>query len=159
GWPENGMRVSIGLMAIGLAAAVALAHAQASDTRLTIADVARISGDSGVAQVARGSMTGAGGELNFVGSDKKLLLMVNFGQASLYDRARQNPMLMHALVPGLGDEAFDAPAGELQYVLYVKKGTKAISVTTFFVTGARPMKGRLSAEQLKAVARTILPRL
>src|SRR5262245_66614807 len=120
------MRLTLGMLVVAVGLAV-LARAQTPDARLTVADVAQISGDKGVAQVARQSMTGAGGDLNFVGSDKKLLLMVNFGAAALYDRARQNPALMHALVPGLGDEAFDAPAGELQYVLYVKKGTKAIS--------------------------------
>lgn len=104
-------------------------------------------------------MTGAGGDLNFVGPDKKLLLMVNFGGSALYDRAKKQPSLMHAIVPGVGDEAFDAPPGSLQYVLYVKKGANAISITAFFVSGSRPLTPALTLEQLKAIAQIVLPRL
>jgi hypothetical protein len=57
----------------------ALVAAQVSDQRLTTADVEKVSGMSGVKTVPRGSRPGAGGDLNFVGADGKLLLMVNFG--------------------------------------------------------------------------------
>jgi len=134
------------------------AQAPAPDPRLTIADVEKASGSSGVKQVARGSMTGAGGDLNFAGPDGKLLLMVNFATATLYDSAKKNQTVFHALVPDLGDEAFDAPPGAMQYVLYVKKGTKAMSVTSFIST-TRPYAPKLTLDQLKALARVVLPRI
>jgi|KBSMisStaDraftv2_1062788.scaffolds.fasta_scaffold43492_2 hypothetical protein len=143
------------LAGVGL---VVRAQAPAPDPRLTIADVEKVSGVSGVKQVAQGSMTGAGGALNFTGPDGKLILMVNFATASLYDGARKNQIVFHAVVPDVGDEAFDAPPGTMQYVLYVKKGAKAVSLTSFLST-TRPYAPKLTMDQLKALARVVLPRL
>ena len=154
------MRLTIGWVAIVLGIGAAVVRGQAPDSRLTIADVEKISGLKGVTQVAKASTPGAGGNLNFVGPDGKLLLMVNFGSAALYDGAKKAPMTLHALVPRLGDEAFDGPAiGAVQYTLYVKKGTKAFSLASFFVPGSRPLQPRLNMDQLKAVAKTVLSRL
>ena len=153
------MRLTMGCVAVVLAIGAAPARAQVPDGRLTIADVERISGLRGVTQVAKASTTGAGGNLNFVGPDGKLLLMVNFGSAAFYDGAKKAPMTFHALVPGLGDEAFDGPTGTLQYTLYAKKGAKAFSLGTFFVPRSRPMQPRLTMDQLKAAAKIILSRL
>jgi hypothetical protein len=150
-------RVAIACVLIS-ATLVARAQTPAPDPRLTIADVEKASGQSGVKQVARGSMTGAGGDLNFVGSDGKLLLMANFAAASFYDTVKKNQTVFHAVVPELGDDAFDAPPGSMQYVLYVKKGTKAVSLTSFLST-TRPYAPRLTIDQLKALARVVLPRL
>jgi hypothetical protein len=144
--------------ALVTATLVARAQSPAPDPRLTIADVEKGSGQSGVKQVARGSMTGAGGDLNFVGADGKLLLMANFAAASFYDSVKRNQTVFHALVPDVGDEAFDAPPGGMQYVLYVKKGAKAVSLTSFLST-SRPYAPKLTLDQLKALARLVLPRL
>lgn len=150
------------LRAVAIACAFAgvglVARAQAPDPRLTIADVEKATGLSGVKQVAQGSMTGAGGDLNFVGPDGKLILMVKFATASLYDATKKNQTVFHAVVPDLGDEAFDAPPGAMQYVLYIKKGTKAVSVTSFIST-SRPYAPKLTIDQLKAIARVVLSRL
>lgn len=137
---------------------VARAQAPAPDPRLTVADVEKGSGLSGVKQVAPGSMTGAGGDLNFVGPDGQLILMVKFATASLYDATKKNQTVFHAVVPDIGDEAFDAPPGAMQYVLYVKKGTKAVSVTSFIST-SRPYAPKLTLDQLKAIARVVLTRV
>ncbi len=153
------MRLAIGCVAIVLGVGVALARAQAPDSRLTIADVEKISGLKGVTQAAKASKPGAGGNLNFLAPDGQLLLMVNFDSARFYDGAKKVPITMHALVPGLGDEAFDGPTGSLQYALYVKKGAKAFSLATFFVPHSRPMQPRLTMDQLKAAATIILSRL
>ena len=83
------------LAGVGL---VVRAQAPAPDPRLTIADVEKVSGVSGVKQVAQGSMTGAGGALNFTGPDGKLILMVNFASAPLYDGARKSQIVFHAVV-------------------------------------------------------------
>src|SRR5262249_32121321 len=101
------------------------ARAQTPDPRLTTADVEKISGIKGIHQVAPGSVAGAGPGLNFAGPDKKMVLMVNFGPAALYQSAKTktipgtNVPLFRDDVRGIGDEAFDSPPGPLQYVLYV----------------------------------------
>ena len=64
-------------------------------------------------------------------------------------------VLFHKDVPGVGDEAFDAPPGKEQYVLYVRKGDHAISLTTYFRTDMKPM---LTMTQLAAIAKLVLSR-
>jgi hypothetical protein len=63
--------------------------------------------------------------------------------------------LFHAAVAGLGDEAFDSPPGPTQYILYVRKGNQAISVTTYIQAG----KPVLTMAQLKAVAAIAVSRI
>lgn len=141
----------------------ALLVAQAADPRVTVADVEKATGLKNVQLVAAGSIAGAGAGLNFANADKKMILMVNFGPAALYVRAKEQkeyhgmPMpLFHANVPGIGDEAFDSPPGPFQYVLYVRKGTNAASFTAY-VTGAN--KATLTMEQVKAIARVAASRM
>jgi hypothetical protein len=138
------------------------AYAQTADSRLTAADVEKVSGIKGIQQVAPGSVTGAGPGLNFTGPDKKMVLMVNFGPAALYQSAKTktvpltNLPLLHAEVHGIGDEAFDSPPGPLQYVLYVRKGANAISLTAYIVGKD---KATLTIDQLKQIAMIIVSRM
>ena len=149
-----------------LAAAAAIASAQAADSRLTPAEVEAIA-KVAVHQVGPAALPGAGPGLNFVTLDNQLLLMVNFGTDALYARAKAQkekavggmtvPMvLFHGALPGIGDEAFDSPPGPVQYVIYLRKGTKAASVTTYLEKGTKP---RLTMDQLKAIAKLIAARL
>ena len=143
-----------------------------ADRRLTIADVEKVSGLKGIQLVPRMSQAGAGGDLNFADADKHLVLMVNFGTADLYRHAREQkelkvgdkmiPMaLYHADVKGLGDEAFDSPPGSLQYVLYVRKGNQAVSITTYFRSGgsSRSPGSVLTMDQLKQLAAIVVSHL
>jgi hypothetical protein len=151
------------LVLLTVAAAASIVLAQTADPRLTVADVEKVTGLKGVQIVAPGSVPGAGAGLNFATADKKMVLMVNFGPAALYGRAKAQkeyhgmPMpLFHADVPGIGDEAFDSPPGPLQYVLYVRKGTNAASFTAYFVP---PNKATLTMDQLKQVAKITVSRM
>jgi hypothetical protein len=136
--------------------------AQTADSRLTVADVEKVSGIKGIQQVAPGSVIGAGPGLNFAGPDKKMVLMVNFGTAALYQSAKTkivpltNLPILHAEVRGIGDEAFDSPPGPLQYVVYVRKGTNAISLTAYIVGKD---KATLTIDQLKQLAMIIVSRM
>jgi hypothetical protein len=138
------------------------ALAQTPDSRLTLADVEKVSGIKGIQQVGPGSVVGAGPGLNFTGPDKKMVLMVNFGPAALYQRAKTqtlpvtNQPIFHADVRGIGDEAFDSPPGPLQYVLYVRKGANAISLTAYYVGKD---KATLTIDQLKQLAMIIVSRM
>lgn len=140
--------------------------AQSADPRITIADVEKVTGLAGLTIVAPRSVPGAGPGVNFAGSDRKMILMVNFGTADLYRRARAQtemkvgntsvPMkLFHADVPGIGDEAFDSPPGPVQYVLYLRKGEKAASLTTY-LRGGKPV---LTTDQLRQLGALVAPRL
>ena len=148
---------------VAAAASLSLGLAPAADPRLTVSDVEKVTGLKGIQLVAPRSVTGAGAGLNFATADKKMLLMVNFGPAALYARAKTQkeyhgvPMpLFHADVPGIGDEAFDSPPGPLQYVLYVRKGSNAASFTAYFVP---PNKATLTIEQLKQIGKIAASRM
>jgi hypothetical protein len=156
------VRFACAFLLVALTAAVS---AQTSDPRLTPTDVEKLTGIA-VHVVAPGSQPGAGPGLDFADANNKMVLMVNFGSDTLYRRAREQkemevagkkmPMILyHASVPGVGDEAFDSPPGDLQYVIYLRKGTKGASVSTYLSGG----KTRLSMAQLKAVAKTVADRL
>jgi hypothetical protein len=134
-----------------------------ADPRLTVADVEKVTGLNGIQLVAPGSVAGAGAGLNFATADKHMVLMVNFGPAALYRRAKEQktvggmPMpLFHADVAGIGDEAFDSPPGPMQYVLYVRKGTNAASFTAYYVSAN---KATLTMDQLKQLARIAVARM
>jgi hypothetical protein len=151
-------RVLVTAALLVVAATIAFAtQAPAPDSRLTVAEVEKVAGVTGVKMVSRNAMTGAGGDLNFAGADGKMLLMVRFATASLYDSVKKGSTF-NALVPGLGDEAFNAPPGTTPYALYVKKGAKAMSLTSFIST-TKPYAPRLTMDQLKALAAIVLPRL
>jgi hypothetical protein len=145
---------------------IVTAPPQAPDPRLSAADVQAVAKVS-VHQVAPGVIAGAGPDLNFATADNRMLLMVNFGTAALYDRAKAQkemkvgnmtvPMpLFHAALAGIGDEAFDSPPGAVQYVIYLKKGAKAASITTYMERGTSP---RLTLDQLKTIATLVASRL
>lgn len=156
---QSGARLAL----LAVAAAASIALAQTSDPRLTVADVEKVTGLKGLQSVAPGSVPGAGAGLNFATADKKMILMVNFGTAALYSRAKAQkeyhgmPMpLFHADVPGIGDEAFDSPPGPLQYVLYVRKAANAASFTAYFVSAN---KATLTMDQLKQIAKVAVSRM
>ena len=160
---------AIVFVAVTAAIAATKLAAQASDPRLTVADVEKVTGMKGLQVVAPGSVAGAGPGLNFAGPNRKMVLMVNFGTADLYRRAKEQkdmkvgsmtiPMpLFHAAVPGIGDEAFDSPPGPVQYVLYLRKGQKAASLTTY-VLDAKATKTVLTIEQLKQIGAVVASRL
>jgi len=147
----------------GLAAYSADLFAQAADRRLTVADVEKVTGLKGIQLVAPGSVTGAGAGLNFATPDKRMLLMVNFGPAALYRRAKEQKTyagvampLFHASVPGIGDEAFDSPPGPLQFVLYMLKGANAASFTAYYISAN---KATLTMDQLKQLAKIAAARM
>lgn len=169
------MRVKASTSVAALAAAFAIAIGAASvaraadDPRLTVKDVEKATGATGVKTVPRQSQPGAAGDLNFARGDGKLILMVNFSNAALYKKAREQkelelngqkyPMELFAhAVPGLGDEAFASPPGKVQYVIYARKGNNAVSVSTYFSGVGEAGKPILTEAQLKQIVEIIFSR-
>lgn len=124
---------------------------------LTVADVESASGLKGLKLVPRGSTSGAGGDLNFAKADGSLLLMVQFGNADLFKQWKAQPGFYSNSVNGVGDEAFNGPKGMAPYVLFLRKGSHSIGLSSFLDTDT--MKPMLSQDQLRALAKVILPRL
>jgi hypothetical protein len=95
-------RVSAALL---LALSATTLFAQSSDPRLTVADVERVSGLKGIQLVSAGSVTGAGAGLNFASADKHMVLMVNFGPAALYRRAKEQKTIGGLPMPSFAKAA------------------------------------------------------
>jgi hypothetical protein len=139
---------------------------------LSAAEVERVTGLTGIRQVARGfaltPRVQTQGDLNFVRSDT-LVVFINIGTAeALYRPAHDGfkdpttgkmTTLVHTPVPGIGDEAFDAPTGAEQLLLYVRKGSQAVVVASA-VGGAYPRSRQMvSQPQLRELAKIILSRM
>ncbi len=53
-------------------------------------------------------------------------------------------------VTGVGDEAFASPPGNVQYVIYARKGKNAISVSSFYSSAGEAIRPLLNEVQLKS---------
>jgi hypothetical protein len=62
-----------------------------------------------------------------------------------------------ANVANIGDEAFDSPPGPLQYVLYLRKGEKGASLTTYVACGGKATV--LTMDQLRQLGAVVASRL
>ncbi len=124
---------------------------------LTVADVESATGIKGLKRVPSGSVDGAAGDLNFAQSDGSLLLMVSFGDASLFKAWKTQEGNFNSAVKDVGDEAFNAPKVNAPYVLCVRKGNRAFGLSSFL--NPDTAKPWLSQDQLRSLAKIILSRL
>jgi hypothetical protein len=147
--PTMTRRLSLTLPLVALMAATA--HAA---NELTVADVEAVSGLTGVALIAKNAIPGAGGDLNFVRADRKLLLLVNIAEASHYATAKQQFDKV-TIVPGIGDEAFTPDT--FTWVLYGRKGGRFFGLGS----GLDPATGNpiLNAAQLQRLGKLIVGRI
>src|SRR3569833_218936 len=84
---------------------------------LTAADIEKITGQSGVKKVAKGSSPAANVDLNFSRADGRFLIGANLNDAKYYDDAKKAVGKVD-LVTGVGDEAF-MPS---PWSVYVRRG-------------------------------------
>lgn len=124
---------------------------------LTVADVESATSITGLKLVPAGSVEYAAGDLNFAQSDGSMVLMVSFGDAGLFKTWKAQEGNFNVAVKDIGDEAFNGPKVKAPYVLFVRKGNHAFSLSSFLDTGTG--KPLLSQDQLRSLAKTILSRL
>jgi hypothetical protein len=132
---------------------------------LTPADIEKVTGLQGVHLVPATTKGAVPGRDNYADGTGAIVLWFHEFDASAFARAKAQPAktmtgieiepkLFHAAVTGLGDEAFDSPAGATQHALYVRKGQAAFGLIANSLN-PRP----LTLEQLKALARIVLSRM
>src|SRR5208282_796833 len=106
---------------------------------ITVADVEKVSGLTGIKQVLQGD------NVNFTTQDNKMVLRVqvhsHFGDR-LYKETKATSLNVHASVSGIGDDAFDGPSDAINmgmsspdgkkqpYLLWFLKGSTSVSLTT-----------------------------
>jgi hypothetical protein len=137
----------------------------AAPASLSPADIEKATGLQGVHLVPATAKGAVPGRDNYADSTGAIVLWFHEFNAQAFQRAKAQPAktmsgmeiepkLFHAAVAGLGDEAFDSPAGATQHALYVRKGQAAFGLI------ANPLSRRpVTMEQVKALARIVLSRM
>ncbi len=124
---------------------------------LTIADVEKVSGKTGLKLVPRDPTKGAGGDLNFATADDKMLAMLVVADMSIFTQWKGHTTYNAGAIPGVGDEAYKGPGGPTQYLVFFRKGEKVASVSSFMdMATAKPY---LSMDQLTVLAKLVASRL
>jgi hypothetical protein len=155
--------VIIGLISAMICSLPAFSGAQSSpyDKYLTISDIQDAGKLTGVKIVPYDPSKGAGGNLNFALQDGTLVLMATFQtlQPKDYEKVKaQMKSSIKGLVPGIGDDAFIGPPNDPQYFIEFKKGTRVVSLSTFF-NMAKLGQTFLNIDQLCALAKVVAGRL
>ena len=128
------------------------------DKYLTVADIEKATGMTGIKQVPREPRKGAGGHLNFADAKGEMILLASFLTAADFNLYKNNKEMVKSTVQDLGDEAMIGPAIDLPYMLLVRKGDKCLALSTF----ADPQKtgaNRLTLDQLKAIGTLVIGRM
>jgi len=123
---------------------------------LTIADIEKVSGVSGIKLVDKGSLPGAGGSLNFALNDKMYAMFV-IADMNVYDQWKNGEKYIHEKLSGIGDEAYSAPEGPVQFIVFFRDGSNVASVSSFvnFDTG----DPYLNMKQLSELAKIAVGRM
>ncbi len=144
-------------LCLGLCLAASAFSQGPNEKLLTAADVEKVTGMKGISLVPRGSVAGAGGDLNFTDSSGELILMVQFTDARNY--AGFKSKYAKGAAASVGDEAILAAVmpGLAENLLAFRKGNRCIVLTAFadFVK----QKVYLTADQLTVLGRLVASRL
>jgi hypothetical protein len=155
------------LMLLLLAAAPDLAARRPS---VMPADIELATGRHGVHLVPPTTIGAVPGRDNYADGSGAIVLWfqdfnaVGFARAKTQPAKTMNgieiePKLFHAEVAGLGDEAFDSPAGKLQYAVYVRKGQDAFGLIANITASPRGDRPAVTMDQLKMLAVAVLARM
>jgi hypothetical protein len=123
---------------------------------LTPADIEQASEYTGVVLVKQDALPKAEGELNFAVNDTTVILKVDIIGVDEFNTYKEQKEYIAGTVADIGDEAFSAPAGIVQYILFFKKNKHALAMSSFLNPAAEPY---LTMEQLKQLAKTIISRM
>jgi len=133
-------------------------------------DVELATGLRGIHLVPPTTLGAVPGRDNYADGSGRIVLwfqdlnVVGFGRAKTQPARTMNgieiePKLFHAAVAGLGDEAFDSPAGKLQYALYVRKGQDAFGLISNITASPRGDRPAVTMDQLKMLAVAVVSRM
>ena len=129
------------------------------DQYLTIADIEKATGLTGVKRVPREPRKGAGGNLNFANQNGDMILIVSFLTKADYGFYKSTEGMLKEPVKGLGDEAFIGPGSSTPvYMLVILKGDKCLALSTF-PKPDDPDKTRLTMDQVIAIGKVVIGRM
>ncbi len=145
------------LLCAGLGTPVPALAQGAYDKYLSAADVEKAAGVAGVHQIARGSVAGAGGDLNFANDAGDVILMVQFADAKSF--AGVKAKYGKGAVAGLGEQAIEGGSmpGMPDNLIAFTKGSRCVILTAFGDFATKKMY--LTIDQLTSLAKAIAARL
>ena len=126
---------------------------------LSITELSDLTGIKGIKMVPTDSLPDAKGELNFAVGDSTLILVIDYLTPDEFTSYKEQSEYIQAPVSGIGDEAYSAPAGPLQYVLLFRKGDHSFLLSSFLNPDRDWVEPFLNMEQLAKIAITIIDRL
>lgn len=144
-------------LCLGFALALTARAQNPNEKYLTGADIEKVTGMKGIRLIPRGSVAGAGGDLNFADASGELILMVQFTDAKSFGGFKDR--YAKGAVSGIGDQATQGAAipGMPDNLLAFTKGTHCVVLTAFgdFIK----KKVYLTIDQLTALGKVIASRL
>jgi hypothetical protein len=153
----SGSAVAPSATASGPSSAPSTGGTTAASGLLTAADVEQATGLTGLKAIAKGSVTGAGGDVNYAKADGKLVLMASFFDGAAFDQMKATDDYGEAL-SGLGDAAFVGPLKGMMPMYFMvgfRKGDHSALLVTFLVGSTSTV---LTLDQFKALAAVVASR-
>lgn len=123
---------------------------------LTPADIESVSGLKGIKLVEQGSLPGAKGSLNFALNDKMYAMFV-IADMDLFNEWKTMEGFTKDKLSGIGDEAYTAPGGKTQFVVFFRKGNKVGSISSSL--DIETVEPYLTVEQLSQLAKIAVNRM
>jgi len=132
---------------------------------ITVADVEKVGGFTGIKQI----ITGDSVEFSTQDNKKVLEVQVHSRGDRLYKQEKATGMGFHASVSGIGDDAFDGPSDAMNmgvssaggkkqpYLLWFLKGGASVRLTTY-ANSSHP-QFYLSQDKLRALAKIMVSRM
>ena len=154
-------KIFLAIMSLAIIASLsAMVYAEGQfDHVINAADVEKLTGLKGVKQVPREKLNKfRNGDLNFVLSDDKPILMIQFRPGYVFAAMKADSGYVKASVPGVGQEAFSSPAFAPQFSINFLKGNYFAIVTTH-VDAKDKTKTVLSMDQLIAIAKVVASKM
>jgi hypothetical protein len=136
-----------------------IVSAASFDNYLKAGDIEKTTGLKGVKSIAKQSLPGAGGDLNFATADDKLIVMIQVVGKSNY--AGYKKYFFKADIKGMGDEALEGTTipGQASNLVAFTKGTECVALTTFGDSTSGGKKNMLTVTQLTVLAKIIASRM
>jgi len=121
---------------------------------LTTQDVEKVSGIKNIISVPKGSIPGAGGDLNYATEDSNLIVMIQITDKSNYESYKS--YYFKSEIKFLGDEAMEGATmkGVPDNIFVFKKGEKCVALTVFMDQNDFK-KNMLSHDQVTQLAKII----
>jgi hypothetical protein len=146
-------------LSILLLASSLICSAGSFDNYLKPGDFEKATGLKGVKSVAKQSLPGAGGDLNFATADDKLIVMIQVVGKSNYPGYKK--YFFKADIKGLGEEAMEGTTipGQVSNLVAFTKGTECVALTAFGDAASGGKKNMLTVAQLTGLAKLIASRM